>query len=265
MLGSQMSDNVRARAWRERHRAGTESTQSVPRQAAAGVSATRRVLEAVLELLRTGNYRTGDKLPTEHQLSAQSGVGRSAVREALRELAALHLIEVRHGSGTYVRNLRPDLLRANSSFTEIVDRAARSELLEVRAILEPEAAALAANRADLREIERLELDVLRLEEAVRDGYRPPEDLGFHLDLVRAAHNQALLRLAGPIVSYYARDEWLPSVRDVEEHREVVAAVASRDAPGARAAMLVHLQTEADLLGGATGAKELSVDFGAGHQ
>lgn len=221
------------------------SDSSSRAQRSRSTSVTDQVIEAVFGMLRSGRYRTGDRLPSEWELVEQLGVGRSAVREGTRELAALGVVDVQPGRGTFVRSLRPDLL-VRPDLQHEVDRALLREFLEVRQIIEPEAAALAAVRASEVELERLAHDVDRLGEAVNVGYRPPEDLGFHLNIVRATHNTALTRLAGAIVSFYQRDEALPTERDVREHRAVLDAMIARHPERAKEAMHAHLFSETEL-------------------
>jgi GntR family transcriptional repressor for pyruvate dehydrogenase complex len=206
------------------------------------VSVTRQVLDALYGLLRSGQYRPGDRLPSEWQLVNSLGAGRSAVREAIRELVTLDLVEIRPGVGTFVKQIRPDLLLRGDSFGDTVDAAVRRELLEVRVIVEPAAAVLAAGRASDFDLSRLRHDVDRLREAVRAGFRPPEDLGFHLDVVRATHNPSLARVAGAIVSFYDRDTVLPTDADVADHLAIYEAIAQREPAAAREAMLAHLTT-----------------------
>lgn len=222
----------------------TDSESSRARRSPSSVTA--QVVEGLFDLLRSGEYRAGDRLPSEWQLAEQFAAGRSAVREAIRELAALDLVDVQPGRGTFVRSLRPDLLVRPDGLHSEVDRALVREFLEVREIIEPAAAALAATRATPQDRERLAHDIERLADAVNVGYRPPEDLGFHLDLVRATHNGALTRLVGAIVSFYQRDEALPTERDVREHAAVLDAVAAGDPEGAREAMRTHLKSERSL-------------------
>lgn len=202
-----------------------------------------QVVDTVLQLIRGGAYSVGDRLPSEWELVRLCSVGRSAVREGIRELAARGLVEVRHGKGTYVLSLRPDLLvsSAEPQMSEL-ETAAR-ELLEVRLIFEPKAARLAAERRTKAELDQLRHDVERLAEAVSLGFRPPEDLGFHLDILRAAHNTALLRLGGSVVSFYARDETIPMQRDVDEHGAIFQAIAEQDSDSAETAMHRHLEFE----------------------
>ncbi len=202
--------------------------------------ASHQVADALCSMLRSGSYRVGNRLPSEHELGAELGVSRSTVREAVRELSSLGVLEIRHGSGTYVRSLRPDLLLRGDSLLEHPNDRIREELLEVRGIVEPEAAALAAIRATDEEVERLLYDVERLAEAIGRGIAPPEDLGFHLDLVRATHNAALWRVSGAIISFYQWDGNLPTEHDVSDHRAIYEAVRDRDAARARRAMQDHL-------------------------
>jgi GntR family transcriptional regulator, transcriptional repressor for pyruvate dehydrogenase complex len=207
-------------------------------------SVTDGVIDAIVSLLRSGRYRSGDRLPSEWELVKQLGVGRSAVREALRELSALDLVDVQPGRGTFVANLRPDLLVRPDAIKSELDRALVGELLEVRQIIEPEAAALATVRATSADLDRLAHDVDRLAEAVDVGYAPPEDLGFHVDILRATRNTALTRLAGAVVGFYQRYALLPTTQDVVEHGAILHAMQHRDAQAARSAMSSHLHGDA---------------------
>lgn len=214
----------------------------------AKVSVTRQVVEALYDALRSGQYGPGDRLPSEPALAAAYGVGRSAVREAIRELLTLDVVEIRHGKGTFVRELPPGLQVPPASFHEALERKVALELLEVRLIMEPEVAALAAERASAQDVARLRRDVEGLRASLGRG-KPPEDLGFHLDLVRAAHNAALLRISSPIIAFYERDEGMPSQRDVDEHTAVIEAIERGDPEGARRAMRAHLDVEVAARGG----------------
>ena len=220
------------------------------------VSVTRQVVDVLYEDLRTGMYKPGDRLPSEQELASSLGVGRSAVREAVRELLALNVLEIRPGRGTFVLRMRADLLLRPDSFHQALERNVALELLEVRMIVEPAAAALAATRATEADIKRLTRDVERLREAVHEkpATKPPEDLGFHLDLVRAAHNSALHRISSAIIAFYEHDEANPTIRDYNEHRAVLRAIEKRDPGAARRAVEGHLQVEIESRSGAARKK-----------
>jgi len=203
-------------------------------------SVTHQVVNALCRMLRSGQYRVGDRLPSEQELGATLKVGRSAVREAARELITLDLLEIRAGRGTFVKSLRADLLFRSDSLGDTRDDAIRQELLEVRVIVEPEAAALAAERATNSDLERLAHDVAVLADAVGKGVRPREDVSFHLDAVRAAHNASLARVSSAIMSFYAWDGTPPTERDATEHTCIFEAVRDHDPQRARQLMLSHL-------------------------
>ena len=206
-------------------------------------SVTRGVVDAIYELFRSGALKDGDRLPSEWELVRELSVGRSAVREAVRELAALGIVETQQGRGSFVRSLPPEIMASPETFSRHLDRAVRAELGEVRRIFEPEAAAIAAVRATRQAIERLGADVDALSAAVAEGVRPPEDLGFHLDIVGATRKNYLSRLATVIVSYYEHDDDVPSRRDIVEHRAVFEAIRRRSGVDARRAMMKHLKTQ----------------------
>jgi GntR family transcriptional repressor for pyruvate dehydrogenase complex len=201
------------------------------------------VVEAIYELLRTGALKSGDRVPSEWQLVRELAVGRSAVREAMRELAAVGVIETQHGRGSFVRALPPEVMLTRDTFSEHLDRVMRAELWEVRRIFEPEAAALAATRATESDLTQLRNDVTALSAGVADRIRPPEDLKFHLDIVTATGNRSLARIATVIVSYYEHDKVVPTERDIIEHSAIFHAIKRSKPSEARRAMLEHLSHE----------------------
>jgi GntR family transcriptional repressor for pyruvate dehydrogenase complex len=207
------------------------------------VSVTRQVVDILYEALRSGRYRSGDRFPSEVELAVSLGVGRSALREAIRELLTLDLLEIRPGRGTFVRPIRPELLAEGTDFHGALNQVIGLELLEVRFALEPEAAALAARRATRDDVHCLGRDVEALGLAIaQGGPRPPEDAGFHVDVVRATHNSALLRLSTAIMQFYEHDYAVPSPTDLEEHRAICEAIVKGMEKEARAAMQKHLRT-----------------------
>ncbi len=227
------------------------------------IAARRRlhshVVDALVPMIASGELPAGSLLPTEPEMSARFGVSRSVVREALRVLDAKGLIEVRHGSGTRVTPpdrwdpLDPQVLRR----LPLGGPAARvlRDLLETRAIVECEAAALAAERADDDDCAALEAALATMRAALDD---PPRfvtgDSAFHLTLLRAARNCVLERITQPLHALlsYAQQltDAIPGVlgRALAQHEAIADAVRRRDAAGAREAMRTHLtQTQRDII------------------
>ena len=130
--------------------------------------ASHQVADALCGMLRSGSYRVGDRMPSELELGAELGVSRSTVREAVRELTSLGVLEIQHGRGTFVRSLRPDLLLRGDSLLEHPNDRIREELLEVRGIVEPEAACAGRHARHGRGDRAASLR----RRAPRGGYRP---------------------------------------------------------------------------------------------
>ncbi|MBA1147870.1 FadR family transcriptional regulator [Ectothiorhodospiraceae bacterium WFHF3C12] len=150
------------------------------------------VTEQMQTQIREGHWTPGHRIPTETQLAESFGVGRNTVREAVRALAHDGLLEVRQGSGTYVKAVRHD-----RTFLERIERAALRDQVEVRQALEVEAARLAARRRTADDLasmrEALSVRGTWSDEATLKDF-VERDARFHLKVVEASHNSALVQL-----------------------------------------------------------------------
>ncbi len=198
------------------------------------------VIDALLERIRQGNLRPGDQIPTEPEISEALNVSRSSVREAIRVLEILNMIEVRHGVGTFVKNIHPTFLVDPNHFGYSADPEHLLDLLELRKIIETGSAALAAQRATSEELRELARDVDALETAVEEGRRPDEDLGFHLNIAKATHNQSIVDVSNWITAFYLLDSGLPTEKDIDDHRRIYHAIRDQDVAAVREAMRTHL-------------------------
>ena len=195
-----------------------------------------QVIEQLREAVSAGEWPIGHRIPTEPELSAQLGVGRNTVREAVRALAHTGILEVRQGDGTYVR--------ATSEVSGAIRRLCGTELrevLHVRRLLETEGARLAAlartdeDLASLREL--LHKRDLDWHEGRRDEFAH-SDAEFHLEVVRCGHNGLLLELyrglLEAITASVASTSDDPEHAESDQHRNVVDAIEARDADRAAA-------------------------------
>lgn len=215
-------------------------TKSLRRISARKV--TYQVQEQLKELVLSGAYGPGERLPSERDLIEALGVSRTAIREGLRVLEGLGLVVIRHGSRVYVGERLPDTHKDGPPIPALrLRRKTTQDLIDVRLIVEPEISAMAAKRATTHDFERLRQDVEQLRTDIGIIKRPPTDLRFHLDLCKAAHNRLLLVMLQWVIEFYAKSGQLPHRRDIEDHERVYAAVRRRDPEAARAAMLAHLQ------------------------
>jgi GntR family transcriptional repressor for pyruvate dehydrogenase complex len=219
------------------------------------------IARQVKAMIAEGRLKGGDRLPPERELAEKFVVSRTSVREALRALESLGLVEIRPGEGTFVRQVSIEALIEPLARLMVSEREAIGELFEARRLLEPSLAALAAERAtpeELHEMERILEAQAREVAAGRTGLA--EDAQFHAAIGAAAHNRAITRIAHAIMDLLtqSREDSLNTpgrpTRSHEDHRRVLAAIAARDGESARRAMLDHLiAVEALVLGGDDGA------------
>ena len=131
-------------------------------------SPVSEVARRLMDLFTGGSIEPGTRLPPERQLAATLGVGRSAVREALAALEILGIVDVRAGSGTYLRGTASDLLPQTLRWGLLIGRRSTSDLLDVRSGLEIYAARLAARRADARHVARMATSLDRMRSAATE-------------------------------------------------------------------------------------------------
>jgi len=207
-----------------------------------------QIVEQIEDSILKGSLKPGDQLPAERELAVRFGVSRTAVREAIKALHEKGLVEAYSGRGTFITDGTSRAIRQSLDLMIKLGQADNSiHLEEVREILEPEIAALAATR-----IEESQLSMMREAIAVMDRQRlEPEayieaDLDFHLALAEAAANPIVLSLIDSIVGLLreqrmriSRVEGGPE-RGQHYHRSILEAVERHDPQGARAAMQAHL-------------------------
>jgi GntR family transcriptional regulator, transcriptional repressor for pyruvate dehydrogenase complex len=205
------------------------------------------IVRQVKQLIAEGRLKTGDRLPPERELAEKFVVSRTSVREALRALESLGLIEIRPGEGTFVRQVSVDALVGPLALMMASQREAIGELFEARRVLEPAIAALAASRAtpdEVQEMERILESQAREVAAGRTGLA--EDAAFHTAIGAAARNHAITRIVHAIMDLLtqSREESLNTpgrpTRSHQDHRRILQAISKRNPSAARQAMLDHL-------------------------
>jgi len=224
------------------------------------------VIRTIKDMILDGRLRPGQRLPPERAVSEALGVSRPTVREAIRSLQAMNILESRHGSGTYVASLSVEELLGPLQFVLALAEGGLAHLFEVRLLLEPGAAALAAERAGTADVAALRECIARAqaEDTANADALLELDTELHERIVRAAGNPLLEHLLTAISalgrqsrSYTAR---LPGVLDstIAEHEAIVDAIAAGDAAAARAAMEAHIARIRDVaLAPAAAARELA--------
>jgi GntR family transcriptional repressor for pyruvate dehydrogenase complex len=207
-----------------------------------------QIVQQIEESILKGELSEGSQLPAERDLARQFGVSRTAVREAIKALQEKGLVDALPGRGTFVTNGDTNPMRRS------LDRIIKSGetdgwdyLVEVREILEPEIAALAAMRATGQDLSLMRDAVAVMDKTARDSDAFIEaDLDFHLALAEAAGNPIVLSLIDSIVGLL-REQRLQIFRigggperGQYHHRRILDAVARHDPQSSRAAMQAHL-------------------------
>lgn len=209
---------------------------------------TQRAIEQIKAKLAAGELAPGQRLPTERDLAAELGLSRSSMREAIRALTVLGVLEARHGAGVYVTRLEPsDLLETFGAVAEISRGETLLHLVQVRKILEPSAAATAAARIDDAGLALLRAEMRAMERGTTSEEIVEHDMGFHRIITEAAGNPVLSAILGGLNNrtFRARvwrgyQEENVFSRTFREHEAIYHALLDRDPEGARIAAAIHI-------------------------
>jgi GntR family transcriptional repressor for pyruvate dehydrogenase complex len=211
----------------------------------------RRLYEDIVQqfhsLIRQGVLQHGARLPSERMLAEQFSVSRGSVREAIRSLELQGLVVSRRGSGTFINTHAIESVVALLASTLSAGNETMKEIFEVRHLLEPQIAAVAATRAGLDEVQRL-ADILEEQQLqLEKGESGVDaDTAFHFALASATHNSALVKVVSAVedILKLSRDRSLQepgrAKRSLVSHRQILEKVKAGDAEGARVAMEYHL-------------------------
>jgi DNA-binding FadR family transcriptional regulator len=213
----------------------------------------RTVADAVrhrlLELLRSGNLKAGDQLPTEQQIMEDLGVSRPPVREALHALAGMGLVEKRQGSGHFVRAVRLNHILESeaAAFLDVSEYVA--EIVEARMFLEVEIIAKVTRLAGDETRQALRACLTQMQTAFEAGdYTPRDSAEFHICLARLAGNRVLPHLIDFLNRLSLQTEeallsaYFDPALDLARHQQLLEVIEGGDAERARQAMRAHIST-----------------------
>lgn len=212
------------------------------------------IARRLVEFLLAGGVEPGDRMPSERALAEAFGVGRSAMREALKALTLIGLLEVRHGDGTYLKKADSALLPQVIEWGLLLGERRTMDLVEARQKIETVIAGLAAERRTAEDVEDLRRLLARMEAMDRDhaGF-VDADVAFHLKLAEAAGNTALREILSSVQALLRA--WIARVVAANEstavsyldHVPIFGAVERGDAAAAAAAMEAHMSLAAERL------------------
>jgi len=212
-------------------------------------SATNKVFKALYEMIATGRYKRGQKLPPQEELARQLGVSRNTLREAVNQLSAMGLLSSQQGVGTVVEPPTPGGYLSSLSGQFLLDPLSVREFIEARICIERNAVRLAVARAEAQDVERLRTTLEQQRRALkrRDTAEfTRHDAAFHLELTRICGNRVLLKFLQTIHDMLQRfiGEVAQLPGAVEDalgfHSRVTEAIATRDPDQAEREMVLHL-------------------------
>jgi len=228
-------------------------------------SISEQVAQRLLTMIRSGLLKPGQQLPPERELAAMLGVGRPAVREAIRGLALLGLLRIRQGEGTFVGKLETRELLEPLEMIIDLNAGTLEALFDARLIIETGVAALAATHMAEEELERLSHNVEDEARLLSDPAAfAAADVEFHEAIIEACDNPFLQSIAGSLYMLGKKSRTITSripatlERSLQDHRDILVALKARDPQGASEAMRNHLIRVRDAYRGAAQNKDESV-------
>lgn len=211
------------------------------------------VAQRVAELIQGGSYAPGDRLPTINEMARRFGVGHPTLREALKKLEALGLVEIKHGSGVYVQDYEDTLLMSNPIFAGEASKKMMLDLIEARMPIEFKTARLAAEHATDDHLARMEELLAKAGELLaetapgNDAALSTTNMAFHREVAVASGNAVLAQILGVLSKLFGKEQRTilgihgSREKDHAEHLGILEALQARDAELAEQRMRDHLE------------------------
>jgi GntR family transcriptional regulator, transcriptional repressor for pyruvate dehydrogenase complex len=214
------------------------------------VTLGEQVAAQLANQISDGQWLPGDKLPSETELCATLCIGRSTLREALKSLAYVGLVQMRPGEGTFVLDSTQSLVERVRARGLLRTEKELKDVSEARLILETELAAMAAERLEPKDLEKLEEILDEMKRCLKGDGRgyAALDVDFHLAIAKCSKNQLLHQLLVPIrgvlQEFITKSQELPGIKENahEHHARILAAIRQRNPDKARREMRTHLNT-----------------------
>lgn len=205
------------------------------------------IMNQFTKMIKNGELSIGDKIPPERNLAEQFGVGRSTIREAIKSMTSMGLLEARLGEGTFVKKVDSDDIKQQLQWGLYLDPAPFNELVELRMILELETVRKAALNRTQGEIIELQSWINNMKQEGQVQQNKKNDLMFHMTIAKASNNKMIYNLLDLI--RMSLEEWFENVLkepinvedSIDEHQLILEAVIQQDVVQAVNAMKSHLE------------------------
>jgi GntR family transcriptional regulator, transcriptional repressor for pyruvate dehydrogenase complex len=207
----------------------------------------QEIVKALTDLIMKRVWKPGDLIPSEKELAIRFQVGRSTIREAVKSLVVLGVLEARAGEGSFVREPTSELLSGGFRWGLLLSEGNLDDFVEVRVLIEVECARRAASNKTDDLVSQLDTTIEEMRvEPMDHGAFMESDTRFHLAIAHAARNPIFETVGSTIQSivriWYPKTYYIPETkgRTISEHRVILDAVASGDMDAAGSAMRAHL-------------------------
>lgn len=205
------------------------------------------IMEQIKDIVKKGELKSGDRLPSERELADKLEVSRTSVREALKALTMLGLIESKHGEGNFIRSNFEDSLLEPLSILFLLIGSKNEDIIELRRILEPEAAALAAENITESELRELKEIMEELNNSLDGEISAELDKKFHYKIAQASGNHLISTIMFSISSLIEKYIDSSHIHDMNkqvvkiQHEEIYMALESQDPKRASECVKKHLE------------------------
>ncbi|PJI09503.1 MULTISPECIES: FadR/GntR family transcriptional regulator [Clostridium] len=209
------------------------------------------VIEQIKEMIKTGKLKKGDKLPPERELAEELNVSRTSVREALRSLEILGLVESRHGDGNFIKESFDDSLIEPISLMFMLQESSPRDILELRMVLETETASLAAKKVSSDELQEIKAIIDKFKITTDERLNTELDVEFHHKIAKASKNLLLVNILSAtsvLIDTFISDARYKIIANgenktllVTQHEAIYKALLSKDESKAAAEMRNHLE------------------------
>ena len=205
------------------------------------------IIDQFTKMIKEGKLKVNDKIPSERHLSEQFGVGRSTVREALKSMTSMGLLEARPGDGTFIRKVDSDSIKQQLQWSFYLDSSPINELFELRMLMELKMVQNAANNRQEEHIREMEhyIDLMRSSPDTVENKK--NDLMFHMTIAKSSGNKLMFNLLDLI--RLSLEEWFENVltdpinvtNSIEEHLLILEAIKEKNPMKAMYHMQDHLE------------------------
>ncbi len=192
-----------------------------------------RVIDRVTEALILNKLAPGDRLPTENEMVASFRIGKSSVREAIKVLQAMGVVEVRRGDGTFIARSAPAIGINPMLYQLLLDQGSIQDIFDMREVFEPGYTLLAMRKATPQDLDNIERELKRFEQLVKnDNQTGEDDLSFHLAVLKATHNPYVIRVGQTILKLFMasvnRSVRIVPHQAVDDHRRIYEALRDHE-------------------------------------